>query len=100
MTQIMVDAVNNGEAQAYRLKGYSIAGKTGTASIPVAGHYDPTKTIASFVGFAPANDPKFVMLVILDEPSASIWGSETAAPIFFNVAKDILMYDGIAPSGE
>jgi len=100
MTQIMVDAVNNGEAQFYRLKGYDIAGKTGTASIPVAGHYDPTKTIASFVGFAPANDPKFVMLVVLDEPSASIWGSETAAPIFFNVAKDILMYDGIPPSGE
>jgi cell division protein FtsI/penicillin-binding protein 2 len=98
MTQIMVDAVNNGEAKFYRLKGYDVAGKTGTASIPVAGHYDPTKTIASFVGFAPANDPKFVMLVVLDEPSSSIWGSETAAPIFFNVAKDILMYYGIPPS--
>lgn len=98
MTQIMVDAVNNGEAKFYRLKGYDIAGKTGTASIPVAGHYDPTKTIASFVGFAPANDPRFVMLVVLDEPSASIWGSETAAPIFFAVAKDILTYYGIPPS--
>jgi stage V sporulation protein D (sporulation-specific penicillin-binding protein) len=98
MTQMLVDTANEGEASYARLKGYNIAGKTGTASIPVAGHYDPTKTIASFVGFGPANDPKFVMLIILDEPSASIWGSTTAAPIFFSVAKDILMWDGIPPS--
>ena len=98
MTQIMVNAVNNGESKFYRLKGYDIAGKTGTAQIPVAGHYDPTKTIASFVGFAPANNPKFVMLVVLNEPSASIYGAETAAPIFFSVAKDILLYYGIPPS--
>ena len=98
MTQIMVNAVNNGEAKFARLKGYDIAGKTGTAQIPVAGHYDPTKTIASFVGFAPANDPKFVMLVVLNQPSASIYGAETAAPIFFSVAKDILLYYGIPPS--
>jgi stage V sporulation protein D (sporulation-specific penicillin-binding protein) len=98
MTQIMVNAVNDGESKFYRLKGYDIAGKTGTAQIPVAGHYDATKTIASFVGFAPATDPKFVMLVILNEPSSSIYGAETAAPIFFAVAKDILMYYGIPPS--
>ena len=98
MTQIMVNAVNNGEAKFARLKGYDIAGKTGTAQIPVAGHYDPTKTIASFVGFAPATDPKFVMLVILNQPSSSIYGAETAAPIFFSVAKDILLYYGIPPS--
>jgi stage V sporulation protein D (sporulation-specific penicillin-binding protein) len=98
MTQIMVNAVNDGESKFYRLKGYDIAGKTGTAQIPVSGHYDPTKTIASFIGFAPASDPKFVMLVILNEPSASIYGAETAAPIFFAVAKDILMYYGIPPS--
>jgi cell division protein FtsI/penicillin-binding protein 2 len=98
MTQILVDSANDGEAQAFRLKGYDIAGKTGTASIPVAGHYDPTKTIASFVGFGPAADPRFVMLIILNEPSASIWGSETAAPIFYNIAKAILTYDGIPPN--
>ncbi|HWY79488.1 MAG TPA: penicillin-binding protein 2 [Candidatus Sulfotelmatobacter sp.] len=98
MTQIMVNAVNNGEAKFARLKGYDIAGKTGTAQIPVAGHYDPTKTIASFVGFAPANDPKFIMLVVLNQPSASIYGAETAAPIFFTVAKDIFTYYGIPPN--
>ncbi|MCL4353757.1 penicillin-binding protein 2 [Patescibacteria group bacterium] len=98
MTEIMVNAVNNGEAAWTRLKGYRIAGKTGTASIPIAGHYDPTQTIASFIGFAPADNPKFVMLVILNKPSAAIYGSETAAPIFFDIAKDLLAYYGIPPS--
>ena len=83
-----------------RVKGYRIAGKTGTASIPIAGHYDPNQTIASFVGFAPANDPKFTMLVILNRPTTSIYGSETAAPVFFDIAKSILTYYGISPQGE
>ncbi len=100
MTEIMVNAVNKGEASFARLKGYRIAGKTGTASIPIAGHYDPTQTIASFVGFAPADNPKFVMLVILNRPTASIYGAETAAPIFFDIAKSLLEYYGIPPSGE
>ena len=98
MTQIMLDSANNGESKFFRLKGYDIAGKTGTASIPVAGHYDPTKTIASFVGFGPVANPKFAMLIILNEPSASIWGAETAAPIFYNIAQAILTYDGIPPN--
>lgn len=98
MTEILVKAVNKGESQWARLKGYRIAGKTGTASIPVKGHYDPSQTITSFIGFAPAEDPKFVMLVILDKPTAAIYGSETAAPVFFDIAKDILSYYGIPPS--
>ncbi len=98
MTEILVYTVNKGEASFARLKGYRIAGKTGTASIPVAGHYDPSQTIASFIGFAPADNPKFSMLVILDKPTASIYGAETAAPIFFDIAKDILLYYGIAPT--
>ncbi|HSX40238.1 MAG TPA: penicillin-binding protein 2 [Candidatus Saccharimonadales bacterium] len=98
MTEIMVNAVNKGEAQFARLKGYRIAGKTGTASIPVAGHYDPTKTIASFVGFGPADDPKFLMLVVIDRPTSSIYGAETAAPVFFDIAKDILNYYNIPPT--
>lgn len=96
--EMMVSAVEEGEARSFRLKGFKIAGKTGTAQIPVAGHYDPTKTIASFVGFAPADNPKFVMLVRYDEPSASIFGSETAAPTFFEIAKKLLFYYKIAPS--
>lgn len=98
MTEMMVNAVVKGEAQAFAPKGYSIAGKTGTAQIPVAGHYDPTKTIASFVGFAPADNPRFVMLVRFTEPTSSIFGAETAAPTFFAIAKDIFNYLAISPN--
>jgi cell division protein FtsI/penicillin-binding protein 2 len=100
MTEVLVNAVNKGEAQFARLHGYRIAGKTGTASIPVAGHYDPTQTIASFIGFAPAQDPKYVMFVILNRPTAAIYGAETAAPIFFEVSKDLLSYYGVAPGDD
>ncbi len=98
MTEILVNAVNKGEASWTRLKGYRVAGKTGTASIPVKGRYDPNQTIASFIGFAPADNPKFAMLVVLDRPTVSIYGAETAAPIFFSIAKNLLLYYGIAPS--
>ncbi len=100
MAEIMVNAVNKGEASWARLKGYRIAGKTGTASIPIQGRYDPDKTITSFVGFGPSDDPKFVMLVVLNRPTTSIYGAETAAPIFFDIAKSLLSYYGIPPEGE
>lgn len=100
MTEIMVNAVDKGEASWTRIKGYRIAGKTGTASIPIQGHYDTSNTIASFIGFAPADDPKFVMVVILNKPTKSIYGAETAAPIFFDIAKEILSYYKIPPSGN
>ena len=98
MTEMMVNAVDKGEAKWAKPKGYRIAGKTGTAQIPVEGHYDATKTIASFIGFAPADDPKFLMVVIIDRPSSSIYGAETAAPLFFRAAKNIFTYYGIAPT--
>lgn len=94
---MMVNAVEKGEAKWTKLKGFKIAGKTGTAQIPVAGHYDEEKTIASFAGFAPADEPKFVMLVTLREPQSSPWAAETAAPLWFNIAKDLLYYFKITP---
>lgn len=97
MTDMMVKAVDEGESKFFALPRYTIAGKTGTAQIAIAGHYDPTHTIASFVGFAPAHDPRFVMLVRYDEPSASIYGAETAAPTFFNIAKQFFIYYNIPP---
>jgi cell division protein FtsI/penicillin-binding protein 2 len=98
LKEMMVSAIENGEAKWTKLKGFKVAGKTGTAQIPVAGHYEEKRTIASFVGFAPADKPRFVMLVRLTEPSSSPWGSETAAPLFFDIAKEILAYYGIYPS--
>lgn len=97
VTQMMVNAIDQGEAKWAKPKGYKIAGKTGTAQIPVAGHYDTEKTIASFIGFAPADKPKFIMLTYLREPTSSPWGSETAAPLFFNVARRLFLYWGIQP---
>lgn len=98
ITEMMKLAVKEGEAKWAVPKGFSIAGKTGTAQIPVAGHYDPTKTIASFVGFAPAENPKFIMLVSLREPKTSQWGSETAAPLWFDISRDLFPYMGIQPN--
>ena len=95
---MMVSAVDNGETRFIKPAGYKIAGKTGTAQIAIAGHYDTEKTIASFVGFAPVAKPKFVMLVTLREPTASPWGSETAAPVFFSIAKELFSYYNISPS--
>ncbi|MBI5044884.1 MAG: penicillin-binding protein 2 [Candidatus Levybacteria bacterium] len=98
MTEILVNAVDKGEAKFAKPKGYRIAGKTGTAQIPVAGHYDPNLTIASFIGYAPADNPKFVMLVIVDRPTKAIYGAETAAPIFFQIAKKAFAHFNVAPT--
>jgi cell division protein FtsI/penicillin-binding protein 2 len=76
------------------LPGYRIAGKTGTAQIPVNGFYDSTQTNASFIGWGPVDAPEFMIYVWLERPSTSIWGSETAAPVFAEVAqKTVLLLD-------
>jgi cell division protein FtsI/penicillin-binding protein 2 len=97
MTAMMVEAAKSGEAKWTHARGFKVAGKTGTAQIPIAGHYDDEKTIASFVGFVPADDPKFVMLVTLREPSSSPWASETAAPLWYTIAKEFFVFFGIQP---
>jgi len=96
LTEMMVEVVERGTPLAV-VKGYRIAGKTGTAQTPVVGGYDPNLTIASFIGFAPADDPQFVVLVKLDKPTASPWGTETAAPTFANVARILFTQLEIPP---
>lgn len=95
--KMLVSTVENGEIKWAKPKDYQIGGKTGTAQIPIKGHYDTAKTIASFVGFAPVDLPKFIALVILQEPETSPWGSETAAPLFFEIAKELFVYYNITP---
>jgi cell division protein FtsI/penicillin-binding protein 2 len=74
--------------------GYRVAGKTGTAQIPVNGFYDSTQTNASFIGWGPVDAPQFMIYVWLERPTTSIWGSETAAPVFAEVAqKTVLLLD-------
>ncbi len=100
MTRMMVNAVNHGEVRYYRVPGFSVAAKTGTAQIPIAGHYDPDKFIASFIGFAPAANPKFTMLVTLNHPQSSPWGSTTAAPLWFGIAEKLFRYFQIPPDSS
>ncbi len=97
LKKMLVSTIENGETKWLKPKGYVVGGKTGTAQIAIQGHYDPSKTLTSFIGFAPADKPKFIALVMLREPQASQWGSETAAPIFFDIAKELLLYYNIAP---
>ena len=99
VTEMMVEAVERGAPLA-RVEGYRIAGKTGTAQTPVVGGYDPSLTIASFVGFAPADDPQFVALVKLDKPTVSPWGTMTAAPTFANIARILITQLAIPPSAD
>ena len=96
-TEMLTRGVSTGEVRYYRPEGYQIAGKTGTAQIPIEGFYDPDKVIASFVGFAPADNPKFTMLVTLTEPKTSPWGSTTAAPLWFDIARELFRYYQIPP---
>ncbi len=77
--------------------GYRIAGKTGTAQIPVNGFYDNTQTNASFIGWGPVDDPQFMIYIWLERPSASIWGSETAAPVFAEMAEKTVILLDIPP---
>lgn len=91
ITRILVEAVNKGEAKWAKPEGINIAGKTGTAQIPIEGKYDEEKTITSFIGFFPAEKPKYTMLVTLTEPQTSPWGAETAAPLWFDISKQLLL---------
>lgn len=94
----MLAAVIEREAVKARVPGYRMAGKTGTAQIPTPLGYDPKDTIASFVGFGPVEDPQVLILVKLDRPQRSPWGSEEAAPVFARIAARILPLLGIPPS--
>lgn len=97
VAQMMVEAAKSGESKWVNVRGYNIAGKTGTAQVAVGGKYDAAKTNASFIGFAPVENPKFVMLVTLKEPSSSPWASETAAPLWFRLCQDLLNHFNVLP---
>lgn len=91
----------NGTASQVSVPGYELAGKTGTANKidPHTGEYSKTEYVASFVGFAPAKDPKLLCAVIVDAPQAgSIYGGAVAAPAFGQIMEFALPYLGIGPN--
>lgn len=99
MSDMLTEAAAGGEAKYFVLKNYKIAGKTGTAQIPVKGGYDPDRTNASFVGFMPSYN-NFVMLVKLEEPKTSSYASETAVPLWMEIAKFLADYYGKPPDKQ
>lgn len=96
LTNMAITAVNQ-EVPAAQVPGYTVAGKTGTAQIPENGIYLPDDVIGSFVGWMPADDPEIAVLVKLDRPTSAPWGSQTAAPVFAKLAKELVVILGIPP---
>jgi cell division protein FtsI/penicillin-binding protein 2 len=86
-----------GTASAVSVPGYVLAGKTGTAQKVENGTYSDTKYVASFVGFAPAEHPKLLVAVVVDEPQDVHVGGAVAAPVFGQIAEFALPYLGISP---
>jgi cell division protein FtsI (penicillin-binding protein 3) len=87
-----------GTASEVSVPGYTLAGKTGTAQKVVDGKYSDTQFVASFVGFAPAEDPKILVSIMVDEPTqGSYYGGTVAAPAFGEIAKFAFQYLGIPP---
>jgi cell division protein FtsI (penicillin-binding protein 3) len=87
-----------GTAKQAAIDGYVVAGKTGTAQKVANGHYDPTKWVSSFVGVVPAEDPRLVIMVIMDEPQGGHLGGAVAAPIFKEIAEQSLRYLHVPPT--
>ncbi len=91
----------DGTGRRARLDGWRAAGKTGTAqkADPVSGGYSADKRLSSFVGFAPAESPRIVVGVFVDEPKGEVYGGEVAAPVFKEVVEQALRSMGVPPSG-
>jgi cell division protein FtsI/penicillin-binding protein 2 len=85
------------EASSALVNGYRVAGKTGTAEIPTPTGYTSNQTNASFVGWGPVDDPRFLVFVWLEKPSSSIWGSEVAAPVFKQIVENLVVLLNLPP---
>ena len=104
--EMMRQVVVRGTAKAADVKGYEVGGKTGTADKPNAwGGYDRDKTISTFASFFPSSDPKYVLVVILDEPTAIINKTSfrtaglTAAPVLAHAIRRLAPVMGLRPEG-
>lgn len=98
MLVAVVDDASPGAPRLARVQGYAIAGIAGTTEVPVAGGDGATETIASFAGFAPAEAPRFVVVVRIDRPKGRQSGDEAAAPVFGAIVTQLLEYDQVPPS--
>lgn len=98
MKKVLQSVVENGSGKRAQIEGYSVAGKTGTAEkLSKEGGYAKRQHIVSFCGFAPVTDPRFTVLVILDNPTKYTFGGTAAAPAFREIAANLLAMEGVAP---
>lgn len=96
LSQMLAESLD-GETNFADVTGFDLAGKTGTAQIPTDEGYDPRWTIASFIGWGPVEDPRFLVFVRLDKPQNSPWGSVVAAPVFREVVERLVVMLEIPP---
>jgi len=91
--KILIGVVENGTGKLAKIPDFTAAGKTGTAQkVEPNGTYSHSKFVASFIGFAPAEDPQIAVVVTVDEPRGSYYGGTVSAPVFKNVAAEVLKY--------
>ncbi|HSN69786.1 MAG TPA: penicillin-binding transpeptidase domain-containing protein [Thermoanaerobaculia bacterium] len=98
LNEMLKGVVIRGTGKSAQLVEYVAAGKTGTAQKAVRGGYHPEKTVASFAGYVPADRPRLVILVVVDEPRGGAYGGEVAGPAFREIAEAALRYLDIPPS--
>jgi len=91
------EVVTRGTGTSAQIPGFTTAGKTGTAQIPKNGRYDPDQYVASFVGFVPAEQPRYVVLVKVEHPRGAIYGGTVAAPAFARIAGLAMLRSGAVP---
>lgn len=100
LEQVVADQEIGTGRYAY-IDGYRVAGKTGTARKVINGQYAKNKDIVSFIGYAPVNDPKIALLVVIDEPRvANAGGGSVAGPVFKDIMSQSLQYLGVPKTGE
>jgi cell division protein FtsI/penicillin-binding protein 2 len=96
ITEMLAQSLEKESSDAL-VEGYRLAGKTGTAEIPSPGGYLSDLTNASFVGWGPADDPRFLVYIWLEKPSSSIWGSIVASPVFSEVVSKLVILLDLPP---
>jgi len=102
MIKMLESVVQEGTGKKAQIKGYKIAGKTGTAQKfdSSIGAYSSTRHTASFVGFVPVDKPVFSMVVVIDEPKGKYYGGDVASPLFCKIAQRLLLYLRIPPQKD
>ena len=96
LTEMLANSLEE-ESSRSLVEGYRVAGKTGTGEIPTESGYSSNQTNASFAGWGPVDDPKFLVYVWLEKPKSSPWGSVVASPLFRDIVQELVIYLDLPP---